>query len=97
MSDTQHQEPIGEADRDALRDLADAGNEAALDRLADLAQARGDVDELHELLDEGCERAGRHLTGRAVAARDLRELQRLADDGVERAEDALRRLLRPSD
>ncbi len=29
-----------------------------LDRLADLADQRGDADELAELLDEGCRRAG---------------------------------------
>ncbi|MHB1434077.1 MAG: hypothetical protein ACYCVZ_18425 [Streptosporangiaceae bacterium] len=37
-------------DRATLRELADEGNETALDRLADLADARGDIDELSELL-----------------------------------------------
>lgn len=85
---------LSQEDREALRAIADAGNEKALDRLADLAQARGDIDELNELLDEGCELAGEHLASRAVAARDLAELQRLADEGVETAETALDNLLR---
>ncbi|WP_173091517.1 hypothetical protein [Actinomadura verrucosospora] len=70
-------------DRNTLRALADEGNEQALDRLADLADARGDMEELNELLDEGSERAGRLLTRRAVAARAVllrreqtREMQR---------------------
>ena len=45
-------------DRETLRALADEGNEKALDRLADLADERGDLDELSELLDEGSEHAG---------------------------------------
>ena len=73
--------------------LADEGNELALDRLADLAGARGDLDELSELLDEGCERAGRLLTRRAVAAGDLRELQRLTDAGSGAASEELTRIL----
>jgi hypothetical protein len=81
-------------DRDTLRALADEGNETALDRLADLADARGDLNELNELLDEGCTHAGRLLTVRAVRARDLRELQRLSDAGSEEAGDELERLLR---
>jgi hypothetical protein len=81
------------ADRQTLRALADEGNEKALDRLADLADERGDLDELNELLDEGCERAGEYLTSRAVAAGDLRELQRLSDAGAEEAGDELDRLL----
>ncbi len=36
-------------DRQTLRDLADDGNEAALDRLADLAAADGDLAELSDL------------------------------------------------
>ncbi|HUX70484.1 MAG TPA: hypothetical protein VMV41_08250 [Cellulomonadaceae bacterium] len=95
MSDNAPVEPAGQSDRDALRDLADAGNEAALDRLAELAHERDDVDELDELLGEGCELAGRHLASRAVARRDLRALQRLADEGVEQAQEALDDLLRP--
>ena len=71
-------------DRETLRALADEGNEKALDRLADLADARGDMDELSELLDEGSEYAGELLTRRAVAAQDLRELQRLSDAGWRR-------------
>ena len=35
-------------DRDTLRALAGEGNQTALDRLADLADARGDLDELNE-------------------------------------------------
>lgn len=97
MSDTAPYPPVSQADHDVLRDLADAGNEAALDRLADLAHGRDDVGELDELLGEGCELAGRHLAGRAVAARDLRELQRLADEGVEQAEEALHHLLQRPD
>jgi hypothetical protein len=81
-------------DRETLRDLADAGQEAALDRLADLADAEGDVVELSELLDEGCEYAGALLTRRAVAAGDLRELQRIADAGYEPAGTELDKLLR---
>ena len=57
-------------DRETLRALADEGNEKAMDRLADLADERGDLDELNELLDEGCQRAGHLLTRRAVAAGD---------------------------
>ena len=81
------------ADRETLRALADAGNERALDRLADLADGRGDLDELSDLLDEGCERAGQLLTRRAVATGDLLELQRLSDAGSDEAADALDRLL----
>jgi hypothetical protein len=51
--------PAGEAQlgqtaqlRETLRDLAEAGNETALDRLADLADADGDLEELSGLLDE---------------------------------------------
>ncbi|MFI6321459.1 hypothetical protein ACIBG8_28245 [Nonomuraea sp. NPDC050556] len=76
-------------DRQTLRDLADEGNETALDRLADLA----DAEELSELLDEGSMRAGFLLTQRAVAARDLRELQRIADAGYEPASLELEKLL----
>ncbi len=85
--------PVGQGDREALRELADAGNEAAMDRLADLADERGDLDELSGLLDEGNARAGRLLTRRAAAARDLRRLQDLSDAGSEDTEAALDRLL----
>ena len=80
-------------DPDTLRALADEGNEKALDRLADLADARGDLAELSELLDEGSEQAGRLLTRRAVQAHDLRELQRLSDAGSQQAEAELDRIL----
>src|SRR6266403_5797229 len=73
------------ADRDTLRALADEGNELALDRLADLADQRGDLGELSDLLDEGCMRAGRLLTARAVAKGDLLELQRISDAGYAEA------------
>src|SRR3954471_5760789 len=66
-------------DRETLRALADEGNEKALDRLADLADERGDVEELSELLDEGAMHGGQLLTRRAVAAADLVELQRISD------------------
>ncbi len=81
-------------DRQTLRDLADGGNETALDRLADLADKDGDLEELSELLDEGCMRAGFLLTRRAVEAGDLRELQRISDAGHEEAGQELERLLR---
>jgi hypothetical protein len=81
-------------DRQTLRDLADGGNETALDRLADLADKEGDLEELSELLDEGCMRAGFLLTRRAVEAGDLRELQRISDAGHEEAGQELERLLR---
>ncbi|MEU7729982.1 hypothetical protein AB0B78_32870 [Streptomyces sp. NPDC040724] len=85
-------------DRETLRELADAGNEAALDRLADLADAEDEVDLLSELLDEGSLHAGFLLTRRAVAAGDLRELQRISDAGYDEAGNELDRLLRtPSD
>lgn len=84
---------VSQADHDSLRKLADAGNEKALDRLADLADARNDMVELNELLDEGSELAGQHLASRAIAARDLPELQRLADEGIATAERALEDLL----
>lgn len=80
-------------DRVTLRALADEGNEQALDRLADLAGARGDLDELSELLDEGGMHAGHLLTVRAVSAGDPLELQRIWDAGCEEAGDELRRLL----
>lgn len=80
-------------DRDTLRALADEGNEKALDRLADLADADGDLAELNDLLDEGSEHAGRLLTRRAVESRDLRELQRLSDAGCEQAGAELDRIL----
>lgn len=80
-------------DRETLRALADEGNEQALDRLADLADARGDVAELSELLDEGSVHAGHLLTVRAVAAGDLLELQRIWDAGCEEAGDELREVL----
>lgn len=54
-------------DRETLRELADEGNETALDRLADLADAVGDLGELSELLDEGSMRAGLLLTRRAAS------------------------------
>lgn len=81
-------------DREVLRELADGGNETALDRLADLADAAGDLQELSELLDEGSLRAGCLLTRRAATAGDLRELQRIADAGYEEAEYELNRLLK---
>jgi hypothetical protein len=80
-------------DRETLRALADEGNEKALDRLADLADARGDLEELSDLLDEGSEHAGELLTRRAVDAHDLLELQRLADAGCDEAGHELDRLL----
>ena len=55
-------------DWDTLRALADEGNEKAMDRLADLADERGDVEALNELLDEGNERAGERLTRQHAAA-----------------------------
>lgn len=94
MTEPSTPSPITQADHDQLRDLADNGNETALDRLADLADERGDLDELNELLGEGCELAGSYLATRAVAIRDLRELQRLADEGIDQAEEALEQLLR---
>ena len=63
------------------------------DRLADLADARGDLDELHELLDEGSDHAGELLTNRAVAAGDLLELQRLSGAGSDDGSGELDRLL----
>ncbi|MEU8942592.1 hypothetical protein OHU17_05915 [Streptomyces goshikiensis] len=81
-------------DRETLRELADEGNETALDRLADMADATGDLGELSELLDEGCTHAGSMLTRRAVAARDLRELQRISDAGYDEAGNELDRLLK---
>ncbi len=85
-------------DRETLRELADQGNETALDRLADLADAAGDLGELSELLDEGSMRAGSLLTQRAASTGDLRELQRIADAGYDQAEDELNRLLKaPAD
>lgn len=83
-------------DRETLRELADEGNESALDRLADLVDAAGDLDELSELLDEGSLRAGFLLTRRAVAAGDLRELQRISDAGYDEAGSELERLLKAS-
>ncbi|SDW51049.1 hypothetical protein SAMN05421504_101782 [Amycolatopsis xylanica] len=79
--------------RETLRALADEGNETALDRLADLADAHGEVGELSELLDEGCMHAGRLLTRRAVAAGGLLELQRISDAGYDEAGTELERLL----
>ncbi|WP_432103604.1 hypothetical protein [Streptomyces sp. bgisy091] len=81
-------------DREILRELADEGNETALDRLADLADTAGDVVELSELLDEGCMHAGFLLTQRAVATGDLRELQRISDAGYDEAGNELERLLK---
>ncbi|WP_345175168.1 hypothetical protein [Streptomyces lavendulae] len=81
-------------DRETLRELADEGNETALDRLADMADAAGDLGELGELLDEGCVHAGSLLTRRAVAAHDLRELRRISDAGYDGAGDELDRLLK---
>jgi len=80
-------------DRDMLRALADEGNEKALDRLADLADAGGDLAELNDLLDEGSEHAGRLLTRRAVKAHDVIELQRLSDAGSAEAGTELDRIL----
>ena len=84
-------------DRNTLRTLADEGNEAALDRLADLADQRGDLEELSELVDEGSSRAGQLLTRRAVTAGELLELQRIADAGYDQAARELERLLTRSD
>ena len=80
-------------DRETLRELADAGNENALDRLADLSDAAGNLGELSELLDEGSMRAGFLLTQRAASTGDVRELQRIADAGYDEAGDELNRLL----
>ena len=80
-------------DRETLRALADEGDETALDRLADLADARGDPEELGDLLDEGSARAGVLLTRRAVAEGDLGQLQHLHDAGSEEAGRELQRLL----
>ncbi|MFJ6635198.1 hypothetical protein ACIQMR_27915 [Streptomyces sp. NPDC091376] len=82
------------ADRETLRELADEGNEAALDRLADLVDEADDVEELSGLLDEGSMRAGFLLTRRAIATGDLRALQRIADAGYDEAGDELNRLLK---
>jgi hypothetical protein len=85
-------------DRETLRELADEGNETALDRLADLADADGDLGEPSELLDEGSIHAGFLLTRCAVAAGDLRELQRISDTGYDEAGHELERLLKgPTD
>ena len=85
-------------DRQTLRDLADEGNEAAQDRLADLADGDDDLNELSGLLDEGCMYAGRLLTRRAVAEGDPRELQRISDAGYDPAATEIDRLLRaPAD
>ncbi|MER5760592.1 hypothetical protein [Streptomyces sp. NPDC002082] len=81
-------------DRETLRELADEGNETALDRLADIADAAGDLGELSELLDEGCMHAGFLLTRRAVVSGDLRELQRISDAGYDEAGNELDRLLK---
>ena len=81
------------ANRDTLRALADEGNERALDRLADLADQRGDLEELSDLLDEGCLRAGQLLTAHAVTKVDLLELQRISDAGYGEAGLELDRLL----
>jgi len=85
--------PMPTPDRATLRALADEGNEKALDRLADLADAADDVGELHELLDEGSAHAGYLLTQRAVRAGDLLWLQRISDAGYDPAAGALDRLL----
>jgi hypothetical protein len=85
---------MAKLDRETLRDLADEGNETALDRLAELADAEGDIEALSEMLDEGSMRAGFLLTRRAVAAGELRELQRISDAGYGEASKELERLLR---
>ncbi|WP_253208790.1 hypothetical protein [Streptomyces niphimycinicus] len=69
-----------------------------MDRLADLADAAGDLGELSGLLDEGSTHAGFLLTRRAAATADLRELQRIADAGYDEAGHELARLLKtPAD
>ncbi|MGZ4619975.1 MAG: hypothetical protein ACXV3F_15005 [Frankiaceae bacterium] len=78
-------------DRETLR--ADEGNELALDRLADLTHAWGDLGELRDLLDGGCMRAGQLLTRHVVVTGDLLELQRIADAGYPQAGNELNRLL----
>jgi hypothetical protein len=90
---TLHHGFVTNIDRETLRALADEGNETALDRLADLADARADLEELSELLDEGCMHAGHLLTRRAVSEGDLLELQRIADAGYDEAGKELERLL----
>ena len=80
-------------ERETLRALADEGNQLAMDRLADLADQRGDLVELSDLLDEGCMRAGQLLTARAVTTSDLLELQRISDAGYDAASSELDRLL----
>lgn len=82
-----------EYDIETLRDLADEGNEAAQDRLADIYDRIGDLQALSDLLDEGNEHAGLLLTRRAVENADLRELQRLSDAGSTAAGMELERLL----
>lgn len=81
-------------DEETLRLLADEGNETALERLAELINARNDHHALSELFDEGSEHAGRLLTLRAIEKRDLHELQRLADAGSSEAEAKLEQILR---
>ncbi|MEU5403920.1 hypothetical protein ABZ348_32090 [Streptomyces sp. NPDC005963] len=88
--------PNTNIDRETLRELADEGNETALDQLADLANAASDLGELSALLDEGSMRAGFLLTQRAASTGDLRELQRIADAGYDEAGDELDRQLEPS-
>ncbi|MEV0411702.1 hypothetical protein AB0I68_13105 [Streptomyces sp. NPDC050448] len=68
-------------DRETLRELADEGNETALDRLAEVADTAGDLGELSEPLDERSMRAGFLPTRRAAFNGGLRELQRIADAG----------------
>jgi hypothetical protein len=70
--------------------VSDEGNQTALERLADLADARGDLD---ELLDDGSSRAGHLLTRRALNVGDLLEPQRLSDAGCDEAGNELERLL----
>ena len=52
---------MARSDLEALRRLADDGNEDAADRLAELAAERGDVDELKHLIDAGNEVAADRL------------------------------------
>jgi hypothetical protein len=53
---------MSESDLSVLRRLADAGNEEAADRLAELAAERRDIEELQRLADEGNEKAADHLS-----------------------------------
>ena len=84
---------VSSGDFDEMKQLVDAGNDLAADRLAELAANRGDVVTLNFLIDAGSEAGADRLAEIVAAEGDLEELSRLADEGSEVAATLLSALI----